>query len=72
MSPWYLNMGLASLCLHFAESYVKPKGADWTKMPNPFSPEFQTLIFVGLAVHVFLWPLVWIGRALELIVKALR
>ncbi len=63
MTPWYAQMGLYSLIFHIMESQIRAnQNVDWTKMPNPFGPEFQFAMFIGLFVHVFLWPIVWIVR----------
>jgi hypothetical protein len=34
---------------------------DWTKMPNPFSKEYQYMMFAAIFVAVFMWPLVWVA-----------
>jgi len=59
------------LCMlfHMLESQMKPIDPDWSKMPNPFSQQFQIAMMVGIAMHLFLWPVVLFARLFLLITK---
>ena len=67
MSPWYLQMGIITLLTVVVYSILKPSDPDWTRMPNPFSPHYQKLIFCMLGLTIFAWPLALIGLAISLV-----
>ena len=57
--PWYMTIGFMTLMyVMMRKSGGSP---DWTRMPNPFSKEFQGLVFMSLTLTVLLWPLVWVA-----------
>jgi hypothetical protein len=61
---WWLEMGLTTYVGVLTYSMNSKRDPDWTKMPNPFSKEFQLMTFMGFFGCLFLWPLVLIGFCL--------
>ena len=60
----YLTWGLATLILVMIVAMVSPSNVDWTKMPDPRSPQYQMKVMLALFMCIFLWPLVLFAVAL--------